>query len=167
MSNHRRPLVLLDTSGSMGELAGARRRIDVLAAVLQQVLPGAPGARLFAFDSIVRELDGASRLPEPAGGTALHVALGALAPLQPQLVIIVSDGEPDDAEAALAAARDLHCQIATHFVGDERDHAAVAFVRALAWCSTDGMGQTAICDLRRPERLAHNLRRLLTGPAME
>jgi hypothetical protein len=45
------------------------------------------------------------------------------------------------------------------------NHAAVAFLRALAWCATDGLGHAAIADLRRPEVLKAELRLALTGPA--
>jgi hypothetical protein len=159
-------VVLLDTSSSMAELVGAQRRIDVLHSILATVLPPARATsdvRLVAFNSVVRELDGA-RVPEPAGGTALHLALEFVAPMRPVQVIVISDGEPYDPEAALRAARALDCHIVTYFCGDERNHAAVAFLRALAWCSRDGFGQAAVSDLRDPARLTAELRLALAGP---
>jgi hypothetical protein len=164
MSSHRPSVVLLDTSTSMAEPIGSRRRIDVLADILHQVLPATLGVRLFAFSSAVREIERHAPLPEPEGGTALHLALAHAASLAPARVVVISDGEPDDADAALAAARELGCEIITYFAGDERNHAAVAVLRALAWCSADGLGHAAVADLRAPDRLAGELRLLLTGP---
>jgi hypothetical protein len=162
-------VILLDTSTSMAEPIGSRRRIDVLADILCQALPSTPGVRLFGFSSAVTELEGATsehgvHLPEPAGGTALHFAIRHVAPLRPSRLIVISDGEPDDADAALSAARELDCEIITYFAGDERHHAAVGFLRALAWCSADGLGRAAVTDLRDPRRLAGELQLLLTGP---
>jgi hypothetical protein len=157
-------VILLDTSTSMAEPIGSRRRIDVLEAILHQLLPSTPGVRLFAFSSAVREIEQHARLPEPEGGTALHLALAHAASLAPARVVIISDGEPDDADAALAAARGLGCAVATYFAGSDDNHTAIAFLRALAWCSADGLGHAAVADLRAPGRLAGELRLLLTGP---
>jgi hypothetical protein len=156
--------VLLDTSGSMSSLVGRQRRIDVLAGILRTVLPQTPGARLFAFDSVVREIEPTAPVPEPGGGTNLHAALTQIAPLAPVTVIVVSDGVPDDADAAFAAARKLRCRIVTYFAGDEHDHRAVAFLRALAWQSADGLGHAAIADLRDAPKLAAELTLRLGGP---
>jgi hypothetical protein len=103
-------------------------------------------------------------LPEPEGGTNLAGALIHIRPLRPRRVIVISDGEPNDPEAALAAARALATHVASYFCGDENNFAAIAFLRALSWCSADGVGQARVADLRHPERLAAELRLLLTGP---
>jgi hypothetical protein len=42
-------VVLLDCSGSMNQAIGDRRRTDILADILRQVLPAIPDARLVAF----------------------------------------------------------------------------------------------------------------------
>jgi hypothetical protein len=158
-------VILVDTSGSMNEPAGTRRRIDVMADIFKTVLPTAPtGTRLFGFDSVVRELDPDSPLPEPGGATMLHTTLEHVAPLHPRQVIIISDGAPSDTEAALAAARALECHITTHYAGDERDHAAIAFLHALSWCSSDGLGRATVADLAHPDRLAADLKLALTAP---
>ncbi len=155
---------LVDTSGSMIELSGARRRIDIVRDVLENVLREAP-ARVFAFDNYTRELDGPSALPEPSGGTVLDRALEQIAAVRPEPLIVISDGEPFNAEAALAAARTLSTHITTIFVGDERNHAAIAFLRALAWCSSDGLGQAVVSDLRKPHQLTATLHSALLGTA--
>jgi hypothetical protein len=155
--------VLVDVSGSMSEPVGRQRRIDVLADILRDVF--AAGARLFAFAGTVHEIEPSGTLPEPGGGTALDQALDHVALLAPKRVIVISDGEPDDRGAALVAARRLHCEIVTYYAGDERDHAAIAFLRALAWCSADGLGHAVVSDLRDPPKLVAELKLRLTGPA--
>jgi hypothetical protein len=162
-------VILLDTSGSMNEPVGARRRIDVLADILASVLPSTPGVRLFSFNSVVTELieavtEHGVSLPSPQGSTALHHAIEQIAPLQPNPLVVISDGEPDDARATLAAASRLSCIIQTFYCGDESNRAAVSFLRDLALCSRGGVGRLGIGDLTRPERLAGDIRLLLAGP---
>lgn len=156
-------IILLDTSISMDMAVAGRRRIDVLSDILKVIMPGVPTARLFAFDSVVRELDGTT-LPLLGGGTALGEALKFIASMRPTQVVVISDGEPDNMEEALDAGRALNCQIATYFCGDETNHAAVAFLRSLAWCSGDGLGRTAVADLGNPAKLTVDLRLALAGP---
>jgi hypothetical protein len=149
----------------MEELSGHRRRIDVLINILKPVQAITPDARLLAFNSIVMEIAPGAPVPEPSGGTDLAMALDYAAELKPRCVVVISDGVPVDADAAFAAARRLGCDIASYFAGDESDHAAVAFMRALAWCSNDGLGHAAVADLQNPKQLADDLRLLLSGPA--
>jgi hypothetical protein len=103
----------------------------------------------------------------PSGGTALHVALSDIAPLRPKTVVVISDGEPDHAPAALDAARRLCCRIGTYFCGDERNHAAVAFLRALSWASADGFGRAAVADLRDPRTTPEHRAGKMTRPDPE
>jgi len=153
-------VILLDTSGSMAWTVGTRRRIDVLADILKAIPPRSDVRRV-SFNSVVTEID--NDLPEPGGGTALADALTFAATTNPDHVIVISDGEPDNAEEAIAAARKLGpCRIETYFCGDEAHHEAIAFLRALAWCSADGLGVAAIADLTQPQRLAEDLRLALT-----
>jgi hypothetical protein len=95
----------------------------------------------------------------------LHLAIAHIAPLQPSPLIVLSDGEPDDARAALAAAGALNCVIQTFYCGDETNRAAISFLRDLALCSRGGVGRLRIGNLARPEQLAADLRPLLMGPA--
>jgi hypothetical protein len=141
-------VVLLDTSSSMSEMAGSRSRIDALVAVLNYLCGILTGARLFTFDTTVREYKLGSPLLA-SGGTYAAEAIAHIAPLRPDTLIFVGDGEPANAEAALGAARELRCTIKTFFVGDETNHDAVAFMHQLAWCSSGRLGQHGD---RRPER---------------
>jgi hypothetical protein len=157
--------ILLDVSGSMDLRSGSRRRIDILAQVLHDILPDFPGCRLFVFDTTARGWSTTAPLPEPGGDTALHLALGLIADLGPERIAVVSDGQPNEPPTCLDIARSLRCHIATFFCGDEDDHGAIAFMRALAWCSADGFGSASVINLKKPQRLSAELRLLLTGPS--
>lgn len=159
---------LLDVSGSMASPASAgQRRIDALQGVLDVVLPGAPGARLICFGSEVEVLEPGRRLPEPSGGTALHLALRHLA-TGPRMarIIIISDGIADDPQAALTAARALAPVVIDAFhVGPERDAAALGFLRALTLAGGTGRGIALRHDLAKPKQLADQITLRLSGPA--
>lgn len=159
-------VILLDVSGSMAEPVGQRRRIDVLADILGQVRPSAPpDTRVIAFASVVREVAPGDPLPEPGGGTDLRAALEYVARFRPARLIVITDGEPYDMDAALGAARALNCHIIAYYAGDERNHDAIAFITALAWSSGDGVGHSAVADLHDADALTHELKLLLAGPA--
>ena len=142
---------------------GEQRRIDVLSTILKHVL--LPGMQLIAFNGQVHALDHGQRMPEPSGGTLMHLALEHAGRLSPRRIIIISAGEPADDQATLAAARALQCIVSTFYCGEEDDRAAVSFMKRLALCSKGGVGRPLIADLRKPEQLASELRLLLTGPA--
>jgi hypothetical protein len=91
------------------------------------------GARLFAFNSTVEEIESPERLPVPQGSTGLHLALERAAELYPAEVVVISDGAPDDAERALAVARKLPGVVTAIFTGDEvHNRQAVEFMTRLA-----------------------------------
>jgi hypothetical protein len=156
-------IVLIDNSGSLAFRVGPRRRIDILRDVFARLRPP-QDARFFVFNSVVFETD-RGHIPEPGGSTDMARAFQHIASLQPKpkRIVLLCDGEADDTQAALAAARALRIEIQVLFCGDEADHAAIAFCHALSWTSPDGIGGTQIADLRRPQELASALLRL-TGP---
>ena len=157
-------VILLDVSSSMSRpVAGGQRRIDVLAAILKNVVT--PDVRLIAFNDSVFALEHGQPLPEPDGSTALHLALDHASRLSPRRVIVISDGQPDDGEMAIAAARSLCCVINTFHCGDETDRGAVAFMKRLSLLSRGGVGRPQIANLHKPEKLAGELRLLLAAPA--
>jgi Mg-chelatase subunit ChlD len=158
-------VIIVDVSGSMDRpVTPDKRRIDVLRDVLARVLPAASGTRIIAFSAGVLPLEPGEPIPEPAGSTALHLALEHARRARPQHVIVISDGAPDDKQAAINAARALQCRIDAYFCGGEDDRAGLAFMRVLALCSRGGVGRAALADLRRPGTLASGLRLLLAGP---
>lgn len=173
MTNHpiaprhaERCAILADVSGSMLASTGSKSRIDVLRDVFAQIRAEFSGFRLIAFSSVPIELLPYAPIPDPSGGTALHLALRMILPHEPERIAVLCDGTPDDASAALEAAKALHCHIASYFCGDDDDHAAIAFMRALAWCSADGIGSTTVVDMKKPARLKAGLQLLLSGPAI-
>lgn len=163
-------IVLLDTSSSMELPVGTKRRIDILARILEGVMAKAPNTRLFGFGSETVELENVVTdygidLPEPDGSTALAEALEVIAPLKPGLVIVISDGEPNDPKAAIAIGKTLGCRINTYYCGDEGNRAAIAFLRDLSLCSKGNIGRARIADLTKPEQIASELQLLLVGPS--
>lgn len=164
-------VALADTSGSMAQREGSRRRIDLLADVLQQVLTADPAFRIIAFGSVPEELTGTEpgtnlRLPEPCGSTALHLALEHVARgPRPTRVVVISDGSPDDPQAALAAAKTLApITIDAYYVGPDDDRAAIGFMRALSLAG-GRPGVAGLRSLARPEALATEIRLRLGGPS--
>lgn len=159
-------ILLLDTSSSMawpaGPGSGSLKRIEVLQQVLDSIRREFPTARVFAFNSACMEIEPRGHLPVPQGGTALDHALQQISYLSPKRIGVLCDGEPNNPPAALEAAKTLQTEIHTFFCGDETDSRAVAFMRALAWCSADGIGKARVIDLEDPQALLEGMRLLLT-----
>jgi len=121
-------VILCDTSSSM-----AGEPIRQLREKLGRIWQSLHGARLFAFESIVTEIDSPEQLPQPQGSTALHLALERAAELYPAEVVVISDGVPDDADKALAIASKLPGVVTAIFTGDEvHNRQAVEFMTRLA-----------------------------------
>jgi hypothetical protein len=162
-------LILVDVSGSMSEPVGAGsnspRKITVLQRALHRALHlKIPSPPLIAFASIATEVSHFSDLPEPAGGTAMHLALEMAIGHKPRHTLVISDGHPDDPEAALSVAARLSGIIDVIYIGPDNDAEAIAFMRALARA---GAGRVVVHDLRRlaPAALAPAIRGLLpAGP---
>lgn len=162
----RGDFILLDVSLSMSDMANYRkRRIDVLSDVFADIRPEFPRCRVVTFGAALRELEPHARLPEPAGGTPLQLALSYVAAHHPARIAVLCDGEPDDPPAALEIAKSLNCFIATYYCGPEDNHHAIAFMRALAWSSADGIGRAQVIHLKAPHELKGELRLLLGTPS--
>jgi hypothetical protein len=124
-------VILADISASMGGPAsGGQRKIDVLrqavVGAIQQVQ-----ARLFVFSKGAREVR-ANAIPEPEDNTNLAAGLDAVRQLDPGVTLVISDGQPDNAGAALESARQFRGAIDVLYVGPESDTAAIQFMRQLA-----------------------------------
>lgn len=117
----RPALLICDVSGSMrtADAPGGRRRVDALGDVVARLRAEYPALKVIVFASSP-SLAGRV-LPEPDGGTALHLALDFARPMvQGETpVCLISDGEPDDQAAALAAARRFPAKIQVFYVGPE------------------------------------------------
>ena len=154
--------LLLDTSGSMSmECKGKDRRIDVLRKAVEAL--EWQSYRLFTFDSFCVEIPNPSALWATGGGTALDLGLREIAKLNPSQTVIISDGEPNDEQDALIAAESLTGTISTIHIGDDRDKAAITFMRKLA---NLGCGNTYIQDLGRGHvELGAAINRLMLRPS--
>ena len=154
--------LLLDTSGSMSmECKGKDRRIDVLRKAVEAL--EWQSYRLFTFDSFCVEIPNPSALWATGGGTALDLGLREIAKLNPSQTVIISDGEPNDEQDALIAAESLTGTISTIHIGDDRDKAAITFMRKLA---NLGCGNTYIQDLGRGHvELGAAINRLMLLPS--
>lgn len=142
------------------------RRIDRLAKVLAYVLTYTRLQALVAFGDAPMELPVSGRvaLPEPSGGTALDLALEHVARMRPEpvRVMVLTDGQPNSPEAALAAARLLKpAVIDGYYVGAEGDEVALAFLAELAACGGP-RGKSGRFDLFSPLAVAETIRLRLT-----
>jgi hypothetical protein len=166
-----RPVILVDVSSSMAtrDSGSDQRRIDQLRAVLAEVLCSAPDARIVAFCSIVVELPRPEvvpdvQLPEPGGSTDVAAALDYVGDgVKPNRLVVLSDGQPDDAAAAFAAARRLApVTIDTFYVGLESDFGAIGFMRSLTFMG-GRPGVAVVRSLARPKQLATEIAGLIGG----
>lgn len=132
-------ILIVDISGSMGEWCGGQRKIDIL---VQAIQPIQHQYQVLAFNSSASWIT--NQMPEPCGGTALHLALQVAATVHPAHTLVVSDGQPDDESQAIAAAKIVSGTISTLYVGNDSDHKAIDFMRRLARL---GCGKSYVQDL--------------------
>lgn len=152
-------VILADVSGSMATTAwGGRRKVEILREAVAGMLR--PEHRLIAFSSSARET---REIPEPDGGTALHIAIEHATGLRPSQTLVISDGQPDDAARALRAAEALPGVIHTLYVGPDSDRAAMDFMARLARLGT-GRAQSADLRTTGPAQLTAHVNRLLALP---
>ncbi len=136
-------VLLADCSYSMNDrTASGKRRIDHLAGVLGYLLSRVKLQALVVFNSIPVEIEIGPevKLPEPDGGTALDLALMHVAamPVRPERVIVLCDGYPNNAEAALRQARQLGVPIDAYYCGDDDSGGGQAFLAQLAAAGAAG-----------------------------
>jgi hypothetical protein len=137
-------VLLLDTSGSMGyDCKGRQTRLDVLRQAVEAL--DWQSFQMFTFDNLPRRITTPTALSYCAGGsTNLAMGLKEIAKLNPSQTIVISDGEPTDEKAAIAAAKELTGTISTVFIGDDGDKDAIAFMKKLA---SLGCGRTYVQNL--------------------
>ena len=156
-------VILADVSSSMAEKAGGRSKSEILREALDSVWGELPGPTLIGFGSTASTVTRPDRLPAPNGGTAMHLALDAAATHRPAKTLVISDGQPDSEEAALAAAERLGGVIDVIYCGPDSDQTAIDFMRRLARL---GCGRVVIRDVVRDSRpgLAAPVRSMLGLP---
>ncbi len=138
-------VILCDVSSSM-----AGERIKRLKEALRSLWATMPRCRLLAFSFRVWPIESPERMPEPSGNTALHLALEEARLLRPAKTIVISDGHPDDAEAAINVAGKIPGVIDICFVGSDGDRQAIRFMNRLARI---GGGRVVVRDLEKTKEL--------------
>lgn len=151
--------VLADISGSMSESVGSATKYDLLKKALGDPIIDWTAQQLIAFNSFPEPATPAT-LPQPSANTALHRAIEFIVPEKPAYTLVISDGQPDDEQAALNAADKLTGIIDVLFIGADNDYEAIAFLKKLA--ARNG-GKMFIRDLQKTKSLpATALQRLLS-----
>lgn len=106
------------------------------AALCEALEPIRKLGRVIAFADQTRELGQSESMPEPGStcgsGTDVARAIRHATKLNPARTILISDGSPNNADAAFEAAEQLPGILETIFVGDENDTRAKAFMREIA-----------------------------------
>jgi len=141
-------VLVLDCSGSMQEQGDSpgERRIDSLRGVISNLHQQGIVFRQLVFNSSCMWSD---IVPEPSGGTNLANALEFCEKIQAKHVIVVSDGQPDSRDAALAVAKRLNCQIDVFYVGPKGDASAQEFMKQLASLTGGSTNVVSFKELQR------------------
>ena len=133
-------IVLVDVSGSMGRVdpGKVKTRYERACAALANLQASNPGkVAIISFESSPLFCP-AGVPPAPGGTTDLGRALlfTQVADAVPGMrFVVISDGEPDNANEALNIARRYQNRIDVIFVGDETDRDAIQFMNQLATAS--------------------------------
>lgn len=160
IGGNTRTVILADVSGSMKAPAwGGRTKHEILReAIAGSMQPGTH--ELIAFSDRAILLRDAGQLPPPGGNTALHRGLQAAVQRAPGRILVISDGEPDKEDEALAVASVFPGVIDVLYIGPDANVAAMRFLQALA---TAGYGRYHGSDIARAGQpaLAHTVRQFL------
>ena len=153
-----RPTVLVcDCSGSMSDMAKTATKIAILAKTVNTLQTQFSNIKIIRFSSsaqLVSELH-----PSASGGTALHKALDLAVSLRPAKVIVLSDGIPDNEDAALRSASKLSCPISCIYIGPEGGF-GWEFLKRLA---TGKGGQFSDVNLSQESQLESKIRKMLSA----
>ncbi|WP_099066522.1 hypothetical protein [Nostoc linckia] len=138
-------VILLDISGSMEQqVENGRRKIDVLRDAVNR--PLAINEIVLVFSQNCDRIPNFQSIPEPLGNTDVRLAIIQAISYAPKHTLVVSDGHPDDADAALKAAEKLTGTISTLYIGPDDDAKAIAFMANLARV---GCGSFQVCDISK------------------
>lgn len=153
-------MLLIDTSASMGiALPNGKRRIDALREVVRDLALGAE-VPMIAFGSIDGdEVCFVHDVPEPAGGTPLALAIATAKQYGANRVVVISDGEPNDSQAAFMQADEFKGRIDVVFVGNADAHGSIVLnelARRTGGTRLEG-------DLGQPKALGSAIIGLLEG----
>jgi Mg-chelatase subunit ChlD len=160
-----RVVLVCDTSGSMDDSAGSRKKIDHLREAVADVWPELTDRVLIRFDSHATAIGDPSGLTAPSGGTALHLALDEAASHCPSRTIVISDGQPDSDALAIEAAERLCGRIDVIYCGPDSDTTAIDFMRRLARAGGGSVICTDVVKHATGRGVRIGCRRLLGLPA--
>lgn len=153
-------MLLIDCSGSMdGRMRNGKRRIDGLREVVNTIkVSGHVPMIAFGgpYDAQVRFVDG---VPEPDGGTPLHLAIPFAKEYGATRLVVISDGIPDLQQQSLDEAKKFGGRIDVAFVGNAGD-GGETFLAELARVSG---GTQFTGDLGDPKKLSASVIGLLEG----
>jgi len=140
-------VIVVDTSGSMcaTDSRGGKSRYDIALEELAKLQRSMPGKiAVIAFSDIAIFVPG-GQPPFLSGGTNLAGALrfAKVADVSGIRFVVISDGEPDSRDDALAVARTYRNRIDVIYVGPEEQPEGRAFLAQLA--RTSG-GQAVTAD---------------------
>jgi Mg-chelatase subunit ChlD len=115
----RRSLLLVDVSGSMGErIQSGERKIDALRKVVA-TLQETTRFPLAAFGThTAGQVEVVDVVPEPQGGTPLDLAIDFANAQGATQLVVVTDGEPNDEQAAFSSARRFGGRIDVFYIGN-------------------------------------------------
>jgi hypothetical protein len=150
-------ILLLDMSASME--AGSPRRIDGLWEAVQALRTPQSRWRVALFSRHCRWTD-LREIPQPSGNTNLAEAFIEVGKVRPTSITLVTDGQPDDTEAAHAAGLALRCPIHILFVGEPEDAHAIDFCRTLCQ-ATRGTFATEVLTLASLSKVTTTMRKML------
>ncbi|GMU82455.1 MAG: hypothetical protein AMXMBFR47_23260 [Planctomycetota bacterium] len=158
-----RVVLLCDMSGSMDErLDKMHTRFDKLRQAVATLLVRWKDGVVVAFNSQPWLVRNVRELGSPHGGTNLALAFNVLAAAQPVHTVVLSDGEPDNCDAAFEAAQQLLGPIDVIYCGDPQNVSATRFLQSLA---RERRGLYVVEDLRAPAtQLPATVMKLLSSP---
>lgn len=155
-------VILADVSHSMNAPAwGALRKIDVLRDAVAGAMTRNPQCRLIVFSETAREV---SAIPEPEANTDLVAGLEAARAHDPGVLLLISDGQPDDPRGALRVAESWRGAIDVLYVGPDTDAAAIDFMRRLARSAGGDMRTNDIGSSAGAKQLAQSVAGMLPSP---
>ena len=151
------PVLLLDVSASMS--TGEPKRITLLWTAVQALRSPPMTWKTAIFNDDCRWLT-QERQPTPEGMTNLAGAFDYIRQIKPTVVTLVTDGEPNDMDAAQTRGLALGCPVSILFVGDPQLEEAISFCRRLCQ-STGGTFATEVLTLTSGAAVVSTLRRML------
>lgn len=157
---HEVVMLLLDTSGSMAgsPIVQLRKAVDIIKTQghVPMIAFGGP------YDAQVRFVD---VIPEPDGGTPLHMAIPFAKEYGATRLVVISDGMPDLAEQCFIEADKFGGKIDVVYIGAEGDGGSV-FLNELAR-RTGGVRREMGNLMKDPDQLAGQVILLLEGDVEE